>query len=74
MLFLVKVLADYLAQVFYGPIRVAAPTTAIGNINSVDFGGRNRAFSSLFLILVAALFFLFFGPWPGCFKRLKAGP
>lgn len=57
--FLVIIPADYLAWVFFGPIRVFVPTATAGDINGVDSRGRGRALSFLFLILVAVILLLF---------------
>lgn len=60
--FVVIVLADYIAQVLFDSIRIAAFTIAVGNINVVNSKSGGKAFNSLFSVLIATiLFLLFFG-------------
>lgn len=60
MIFLVIVLVRHLAWVFLGSIRIVVPTAMVKYINGIDSRSWDRAFFSLFLDVVTAVFFLFF--------------
>lgn len=60
MLFLLIVLASYLAYIYSGLIRIATSTAIIKAIDNIDFGSWGRAVSSLFSISVMVILFFFF--------------
>lgn len=70
-LFLATVPVDYLAQIFFGPIRILVPTAATWGIDVVDSKGGIGAFNSSFSVLFAVVLLFLLPTAPCAFRVIR---